>query len=270
MIRTAELIRFDRVSTSGRNRPPLVSILTEDDEELEAVLKPAGWRELQVSSVTKELISSIVGGLVGLPICEPFLVDADPKFIGAVQDLGLRNEFAGCTWPAFATRHAGNQWQNWSIGDKLSGTRLELGLSVLFFDAVSDNSDRGGTTPNLLVKGAEIRAIDHELCFPGNQLIGMATPPPWDPGGMEWLKNSPKKNVLLEPASKHDDLDFESIRTAWSDLADEEIDAILTLIPQNWGGGQALSLAHSAIQRIKGVRDNIDGCIAELTRVLSQ
>ena len=268
MIRKAELIRFDRLSDSGRNTPPRVAILTEDDAEIEAVMKPAGWKELQISSVTKELIASVVGGMVGLPICEPFFVDADAQMIDAIPDQQIRVQLHNCTWPAFASEYAGSQWQNWSIGDTLNQARAAEGLAILFFDAVSDNSDRGGNTPNLLVKGDQLRAIDHEMCFSASQLIGMAAPPPWTRGGMDWLRSGPKKNVLLEPAAKIENLDFVPIRNAWAGLADPEIDAILNLVPNSWAGAQAL--AQSAIERLKGVRNNIDACIAELERVLGQ
>lgn len=267
MIRNAELIRFDRLSDSGRNRPPRVAILTEDGEELDAVLKPAGWKELQISSVAKELISSVAGGLVGLPLCEPFLVNVDPYLMNAIPDADIRAQFANCTWPAFASRFAGSQWQNWSAGDTLTQERLAQGLAILFFDAVTDNADRGGNTPNLLVKGDQLRAIDHETGFGFTQLL-LKPPPPWMPGSMDWLRLSPKKNVLLEPAARIKNLDFGPIRAAWTGLADDEIDAILTLLPQSWGGAQAL--AQHAIQRLKGVRDNIDACIVELERVLAQ
>jgi HipA-like protein len=268
MIRSAEMIRFDRLSDSGRNRPPRVAILTDNGEEVEAVMKPAGWKELQISSVTKELISSVAGGLVGLPICEPFLVRVDAQLIEAIPDNGIKAQLRNCVWPAYASQFAGSQWQNWSTGDALTPERLAQGLAVLFFDAVSDNADRGGNTPNLLVKGDQLRAIDHEMCFSTTQLIGMAPPAPWTPGSMDWLRHGPKKNVLLEPAAKAGDPDFGPIRAAWTGLADAEIDAILTLLPQSWVGAQALAL--HAIQRLKGVRDNIDACIVELERVLAQ
>jgi hypothetical protein len=267
MIRTAQLVRYDKLADSGRNRPLRVVVETDDGVDHEAVMKPAGWGELTIGGVTKELLSAAVGALVGLPLCEPFIVEADAQLIGVIEDDHVRNGLTACAWPAFATSHAGKQWQNWSVGDQVTDGRRAAAMAILLFDAVADNADRGGATPNLLVKGDELRAIDHELCFSAAQLIGVQPKPPWQRGGLEWMLTAEKKNVLMLSLAKTADLDFDPIRDAWAGLADAELDAILHLLPHSWGGASAL--AQAAIQRTKDVRDHIDACIVELKRMLS-
>ncbi len=267
MIRTAQLSRYDKLSDSGRNRPLRVVVETDDGMTHEAIMKPPGWRELTISSVAKELISSAVGALVGVPVCEPFLVEADPRLIAIIEDDSVRNGLYSCAWPAFASRHAGRQWQNWTIGDQVTEARQTAALAILLFDAVSDNADRGGNTPNLLVKGDELRAIDHEVCFSASQLIGIAPRAPWVTGGMQWMLTAEKKNVLMLALANTENLNFDETRDAWAALADPELDAILGFLPDSWSS--AHGIAQTAIQRAKDVRDNIDACIVELKRVLS-
>lgn len=123
MIRAAEFIRFDRLSGSGRNAPPLIAVETVDGEEHEAVMKPAGWKSLTIKSATLEAISSSVAGLVNVPVCEPFFVSCAPEMIAAIPNVDIKSALAPCTWPAFASKHAGKQWRLWTTGDLVTPER---------------------------------------------------------------------------------------------------------------------------------------------------
>jgi hypothetical protein len=63
------------------------------------------------------------------------------------------------------------------------------------------------------------------------------------------------------------DIDVENVRQSWASLKNDEIDAILAGLPATFGS--VITPATRAIQRVKDIRDNIDGCIAELERILS-
>jgi hypothetical protein len=61
-------------------------------------------------------------------------------------------------------------------------------------------------------------------------------------------------------------IDFSAIRAAWTSLSDERLTAYGQVIPAEWAAaddavGRALAL-------IKGARDNIDGCLSGVQRVL--
>lgn len=266
MIRTADVVRFDRLAGAGRNNPLRVVVATDDGAEHEAVLKPAGWRELTFSSLVREYLASSIAGLVGAPICEPFLASCSPALIAAIQDTDIRVGLEKCHWPAFASAHAGRQWQNWSTGDVVTIGRRSDALAILALDAFLDNPDRCARNPNLLVKGDQLRAIDHELSFSFASMI-VKPPPPWQFGGQNFLGDGNQRNVLLTPLNRVGGLDFAAVRDAWAGLADAEMNAIVNAIPTEWGAAAAIATA--AIQRIKAVRDNIDACIGELQRVLS-
>lgn len=266
MIRTAEVIRFDRLAGTGRNDPLRVAIVTVDGVEHEAVLKPAGWKELTISSVMREYLAAAIAGLVAAPVCEPFVVTCVLELIDNIQDVAIRAGLKRCRWPAFATKHAGRQWQSWSSGDLVTPERKPEALAILALDAFLDNADRCARNPNLLVKGGKLRAIDHELAFGFVDLFAKP-PPPWQLGGLTWLTEGDQRNVLWGPLRNAAGLDFAGVRAAWKGLADAELNAIVNSLPKEWG--EAAATAKAAVQRVKDVRNNIDACIDELKRVLS-
>lgn len=101
------------------------------------------------------------------------------------QQQDLANVDAKC-WPGFASKNAGKQWKAWSPGDTVTKDRKAQALFTFCFDALFDNADRRASNPNLLVKGGQLRAIDHELSFAFTSLI-IAPAPPWTTGGLEWM-----------------------------------------------------------------------------------
>lgn len=265
MIRSAELIRFDKLATSGRNKPLRVAVETNDGAEHEVVMKPAGWKELTIKSVVLEAIASAVAGLVEAPVCEPFFVNCAPEMIAAIQDADIQNKLQQCAWPAFGSKHAGKQWRLWTTGDLITPERKKNALSIFALDAFIDNPDRRWKNPNLLVKDSALRAIDHELAFGFTELI-VKPAPPWEENSLEWLTAGDQENVLHGPLKKAENLDFHTVQTAWAGLADEDLNAILECLPEAWGS--VAPLANTVIERVKDVRDNIDACIDELKRVL--
>lgn len=178
MIRQANLIRFNRLAESGRNQPLLVTVETSDEVEHDAFMKPAGWSaELTKKSVVKECIASLVGNLASVPLCEPFLVHCSDEMMEGIVSEDIRRRLQRSAWPAYASRHAGRQWGVWASGTRLDPDSFDDALSILAFDAFIDNSDRCHRNPNLLTKGSELRAIDHEMGFAFPDLILVARPP---------------------------------------------------------------------------------------------
>jgi len=57
------------------------------------------------------------------------------------------------------------------------GVLVQTAAEVLVFDAIVQNPDRRADNPNCLVRGDEIRIIDHELAFSHGLVIGSV--PPW-------------------------------------------------------------------------------------------
>lgn len=268
MIRTADVSRVYRLAENGRNKPIMVALVTNDDVEHDAVLKPSLWNELTKKSVIREFISSVLAVLIGVPVCEPFLVPYPRELIQGLGDNEFRDDLSQCEWPGFACKNAGKQWSIWSSGHPMGVENHHSALCILAFDAFIQNPDRCKKNPNLLVKGSEFRAIDHELAFSSLDVLPfLRSPNPWEQGGMQWLTEGLQKNILLSGLRTDLIHDFESIRDAWSSISDAELDGLLNLLP--FQEGDIAVFSQSVIAYVKDVRDNIDGCIEELERILS-
>ena len=165
MIDFATLTRVDATADSGRNRPIRGGINVVTDQYHDAYIKPSGWKELTHVSLVREYIAICVAGLLNLPVCTPFWVECPDALRGAQPLAGYQKTLGECAWPAFATAHAGPQWRNWLATDAIHPDCLQQALAIFTFDALLDNPDRRGANPNLLVKGTDLRIIDHELAF---------------------------------------------------------------------------------------------------------
>ena len=265
MIKFATLIRVADTALSGRNRPIRGGIRAVTDQYHDAYLKPSGWRELTDSSVINEYVAICVAGLLGLPVCEPFWVEC-PDELKSFRPEGEVKSLGECSWPAFATCYAGPQWRNWMSTDSLNPDGMGEALAIFAFDGFLDNPDRRMINPNLLVKGHELRMIDHELVFSFANLI-IRPVPPWTQNGLDWMIEGDRQHILYLALRECGSIDLNSIEQSWSALQDTDLDEIVNGLPMEFI--PATSHATIAIQRVKAVRDNIEGCLAELERILS-
>lgn len=140
---------------------------------------------------------------------------------------------------------------------------LPVVLLGFAFDAVVENPDRRPRNPNCLVSGDEIFLIDHELAFTPSHV---AQKPPWELGGLQYLKDNEKHIFRRQLVGKSKTLDFKTLRNQWTGLEEGYIAKCRAAIPQEWLGGQAV--AEQAITQVRQAKENIDGVIDELRRVL--
>lgn len=119
-----------------------------------------------------------------------------------------------------------------------------------------------------MIKGKEIRIIDHELTFAFTSPLLLFHPaPPWEANSLDWITNGDRQHILYPSLRASNDINLENVRQTWAGLKNDEIDAILAGLPTTFGS--VITPATRAIQRVKDIRDNIDGCIVELERILS-
>jgi hypothetical protein len=263
MISLAVATRYDRVSEAGRNRPLRVLVETQDGEEYEVFLKPSARPELSVTSLAHEVIAACIGGKVGLPVCRPFLVELTPKWVASVHDAAVRQILDASNPIAFGSTAAGPGWKQWSSDDVLTPARRSKALEIFAFDAFVENPDRKPSNPNLLVKGDEFRIIDHELALFVRGLL--PRPAPWQPGYLTHMME-PDAHVFANRL-RGGDLDLNAIRTAWSNLSDNDLADYEASLPWQWaeaGGAVTAALTH-----IRAVRDRIDECLVEIRRTLT-
>ena len=135
MIRRAEAVRFDGVVDveAGRNQPLMVTVEDASGEEAEVFLKPSARPELGVEGLANEVLAACVAGQLGLPICEPILVEMTPGWIATIPDAALRDVLGRSSPVAFGSRSAGPGWKGWAAKDHVLGERRPVATAIFFF-----------------------------------------------------------------------------------------------------------------------------------------
>jgi hypothetical protein len=264
VIRRACPVRYDRPADSGRTQPFRVAVETLDGEALEVFLKPSGAPELDVEGLCCEALAACLAGHLGVPVCEPLLVDLDEEWVSSVTDGRVRAILKNSNPTAFGSVSAGDGWHLWLPSDKVTADRRDTARAIFAFDALIENPDRGRIeNPNLLVKNASFRVIDHELALRVRLLI--PKPQPWAIGGLARL-SQPGGHILASHLKGTTALDLAPVREAWSTLSDEMLADFEASIPEQWA--EATNAVASALTHVGNVRDRIDDCMAEIERVL--
>ena len=140
---------------------------------------------------------------------------------------------------------------------------LPIALSAIVFDAIIENYDRRPSNPNCLVSSDRIRLIDHELAFPSTSMI-IGWRPPWQMGGLNWMRQ-PSGHIFRDSLRKRI-LDYSILPGVWSKVSDIRLLDYRAAIPTEWSSARLA--VDEALDRIRNARDNIQGVIAEIQRVL--
>ncbi|WP_440981748.1 HipA family kinase [Shinella sumterensis] len=251
-----------RPMKNGKTGPALVLCQKTSGDEMEVVVKCSIGCEQKEASLAAEVIGACLAADLGLPIPEPFLVELDPNFIGSIPDVEHRDRMAMSNFVAFGSKHVTGQYSAWTNGNLISEGMLPNAAAVFAFDAIIQNPDRRDGNPNCLVRGDEIRIIDHELAFAHGLILFWKAP--WVLGGLQNLE-TPGLHIFRAGLMGRA-IDYTPIRKAWIDLSDARISEYGNAVPTEWG--VATKSVASALQLIKDARDNIDACITEIQRVL--
>lgn len=266
MIRRAEAIRYDGIvaAEAGRNQPLMVTVEDADGEEIEVFLKPSGRPELGIEGLANELLAACIAGQMGLPVCEPLLVEMTPDWIATVPHPELREVLGRSSPIAFGSRSAGQGWKAWAAKDHVLGDRRSAATAIFVFDALTLNADRGPGKPNILVKGDAFRMIDHEMCFRVRMQL-FPPPRPWDIGNLQSLIQ-PNGHIFGQLLKGDRFVDVGAVRPSWLELSDECLADYEATQPGQWHA--AAGPIEAAIAHLRTVRDRIDECLQEVQRVL--
>lgn len=262
MISRAVLTRIDRVAAQGRTGPILSACEADGEEEVEVFVKLSAGCDETVANLVREAIAACLGADLGLPVPKPWLVEIPPEIIPVVTDPQIADKLRRSCPIAFgSTRTPG--FSAWTTGQRLSDAMRPVAAGILLFDAIIQNPDRRAENPNCLVRGDDLRIIDHELAF-AHRLI-LFWRPPWVLGGMKDLE-TPGRHIFLHEL-KGAPIDFGEIKSRWSTLSDARLEEYEGAIPAEWAA--ARETIDAALKLIAEARDNIDGCIGELGRILA-
>ncbi len=262
MIPRAVLTRIDRVAVQGRTGPILSACEADGEEEVEVFVKLSAGCDQNVVNLAREAIAACLAADLGLPVPKPWLVEIPPEIIPAVTDAQVADKLRRSCPVAFgSTRTPG--FSAWTTGQRLSDAMRPVASGILLFDAIIQNPDRRVENPNCLVRGDDLRIIDHELAF-AHRLI-LLWRAPWILGGMNDLA-APGRHIFLREL-KGAPIDFGPIKSRWAALSDARLREYEGAIPPEWAA--ARNDIDAALKLIADARDNIDACIGELGRILS-
>lgn len=263
LLKRVSTIQFDRAATRGRTGPSFITCECEDSAIVEVVAKLSAGCEQGVVNLAREVIGACLAADLKLPVPEPFLVDVSPEWIETIPDAGVREKAYKSSPVAFGSRVMTGQYTIWTPGNLITDTLLPTAAAIFVFDAIIQNPDRRPDNPNCFVRGEELRIFDHELAFSHGLVLGWR--PPWQIGGLCSLEAN--GSHIFRARLKERIINYDPIRAAWTALSDVMIADYASALPDEWANAGAA--AASAIQLIKDARENIDGVLEEVKRVLS-
>jgi len=262
MLRRLTPNEFIRAMGSGKTKPLLLACETPTGEAIEAVVKFSSGCEQGVLNLAREVVAACLAGDLGLPVPEPFIVDIPKPWLETLPD-GVRRQLASASSVAFGSRLATGQYAAWTRGHRISDRMLASAAAIFVFDAITQNADRRADNPNCLVRGDDLRIIDHELCFTHSLVIGWK--PPWALGGLKALE-TPGFHIFREQLRGRAP-DFGPISEKWRNLSAERLAEYGGSLPDEWEDvGAKIKPAFALIQ---GAVDNFDACIDEIRRILA-
>ena len=258
MLKTVEAIQYVRDVGSGRTRPIVAAAEDDGGNVVEVVLKFASACEMGTNSLAAEVIAACLAAALELPIPEPFLVRVSPEWRDSLPaKVGAR--FSDFDSLAFGSKLVWPQWPAWTMASRLTPPMIQTAAEILAFDGFIENVDRRDENPNCLVSGDQLRIFDHELAFPR----GLLGPKPWAIGGMQPFTEPGRHIFRRELLGQM--VDPGPIQAKWSNLPDANIDAYGAAVPPAWRDDEFVA---DILAKIRQVRDNVDGCMTELDRIL--
>lgn len=269
MIETAVAVRFDGYVEQGRTGPLRVHVETAQGDSADVILKISG-PELSVEGLANEMLGALLAGDLGIPTPQPLFVELTDDFVNSVGDAALQAKLASACPLAFASTDVGSQWRKWNGTDHLATETQGLALSILAFDAIIGNPDRSPSNPNLLRCKTDDRmmVIDHECAF-GFRMKLFPPVRPWQVGNLQPLtvRGADSEHLFQLALAGRLGLSFDTIREGWEGLTDVRFGAYDALLPDAWVS--ARPAIADALGHFRLVRENLAGCIAELSRILA-
>lgn len=252
-----------RPAKSGRTRPILMLCEAETAKPIEVFCKFSAGCDEGVASLAREVVATCLAADLKLPVPTPYLVEIPSTLASAVTTSDIAKKLQTSSPVGFGSARVEGQFSVWSKGNRVTDAMQPLALGALVFDAIIENSDRRPSNPNCLVARNDIRLIDHELSFP--PISGLLNrQPPWQLGSLRWM-GSADGHIFARKIRKHH-LEFGPLRALWTAISDDRLLEYRAAIPSEWN--KALLTVDDALNRVRNARDNFDGVIAEIRRIL--
>ena len=263
MLSRAILIQIIKQMNCGRTKPILASCEIDSSSEIKMIVKLSEGGEQGSIHLAREVIAARLATDLKLPVPEPYIVEIPPEIISNVTDCTIMDNLRGSSPLAFGSTYQKGGFSTWTNGYHIRDNMIPVAAGILLFDAAIQNFDRRSEKPNCLVKGEQLRIIDHDLAFTSNLLIKKPQQI-WEIGGMNDFK-TPGNHIFFNKL-KGVRIDFDQIKSSWAGLSITGIMKYSDSIPQEWAIPP--NEVNGILQYIIKAKNNIDGCIAETRRIL--
>jgi len=264
MLERVTAVEYVKAVSNGRTKPAHLVCERSGGATVEVIAKFSGNCEKRETHLARELIAACLAGDLGLPMPAPYLVTVSPEFCDAVPDPTVAEKIRASSPLAFGSTLVTGQYSTWVKSNKISTTALPTALAILVFDGITQNPDRREGNSNCLTRGDEFRIFDHELCFSHEDVL-FGWKAPWVLDGLNFLK-TPESHIFRLGLIGQT-MDFSNVRASWAGLSDARLLEYAQAVPAEWNA--AASSVKAAVKLIGDARDNIDGCITEIRRVLT-
>ena len=260
MLRRVTADAVIRQARSGRTKPVLMRCEAETDRPSEMFCKLSAGCFAGVASLAREVVAACLAADLRLPVPTPYLVEIPSDLVSVVMDTEIAQRLQASSPVGFGSAKVESQCSVWTTGNRITDAMLPSALGAIVFDAIIDNVDRMESNPNCLVARDRFCIIDHELTFPPVSGI-LNWQPPWKLGALRWLD----RHIFFQQLKKCH-LDFDAIQGLWVAISDTRLLEYRDAIPPEWN--EALPTVAEALDRVRNARDNFDGVIIEIRRVL--
>jgi hypothetical protein len=247
---------------TGRTKPILLHCEYPNGDPVQVIAKFSGGCDRSETALAMEAVAACLASDLAIPVAEPVLVDVPVDWAMTITDTERRAMLERSSATAFGSVVAGPQFTQWLPTMELNDDMAQTAAAIFTFDAIIQNPDRRVANPNCLVRGTEFRVIDHELAFSHGLTLGWS--PPWVAGSLNNLL--PREAHIFRGALVARQVDWTIIRDTWLALSDQMIADYEDAVPDEWV--RAMPEVHRALDLIRSARANIEGCIAEVRRVL--
>ena len=262
VLETIRPFEFNKAMSSGKTKPSLLTCQGDHGQQVEVVAKFSAGCEEGVVNLAVEVIAACLAADLGLPVPKPYLLRVEPSWADSIPDEARKEQVQRSSPVAFGSTHVGSGYRAWGRDERIGGALVAGTLAVFVFDAMVQNVDRRSENPNCLVKGNNIRIIDHEVCFRHGLILGWKGP--WEVGSLECLQ-TPGAHIFrggLRKVSRS----YDRIRAAWAALSDSRLKDYKRAVPVEWA--DADQRVQDALELVGNVREKIDKCLGEVERVL--
>jgi hypothetical protein len=248
--------------TAGKTRPAVFRCEHENgDPAGEFVVKFKSGVNSDVTGLTCELVAALATQLLGIPTPEPGLIIIDAALAGVLpgSDAEVARAIRKSAGLNFGTRLLTGGFRTWPIDMAIPLSLFQVAGEIFAFDALIQNPDRRYDNPNVLTRGEEIFAIDHESAFSFIYAIGQLGPA-WKVADAGFLESH-----VFYKGLKGRRIEIDRFADALSTMSDDKILGVAATIPTEWKTERLTKI----LDHLRVVRDHAKEFADEVRRRLA-